>query len=135
MCWNIYYDKSSLLFQLITMNIYEKQLKSENIEILYVVSASKESVQINCKKNMLFYGTSMNINILLTYLLKVFLAHFMVLLSGIKLSNSESQTMSPFWYVPFDMFLIKNSTSSIFSQTINDPYVPKRIIISLIEIN
>ena len=41
------------------------QLKSENIRTLYLMSTLKEQVQI---KSMLFYGTSMKINILLTYL-------------------------------------------------------------------
>ena len=52
------YDKNSLLFLLIAMNIYQKQslrgvhwtqLKSDNIETLYDLSALKEPVQIDCK--------------------------------------------------------------------------------------
>ena len=59
-------NKDSLLFQLVAMNIYQKQLtrgvpwnqlKSENIEILYLLSTLKEPVQINNKKSsMLCYG-------------------------------------------------------------------------------
>ena len=55
------------------------QLESENIEILYLLCVSKEPGQIDCKKACC-YGTSMNINnILLTYLLKTSLIHFMAL--------------------------------------------------------
>ena len=55
------------------------QLKSENIETSHLPSALKEPLQIDYILNMLCYGTSMNINILLTYLLKTSLTHFMIL--------------------------------------------------------
>ena len=51
--------KDSLLLQLVAMNIYWQQslrdvpwnqFNSENIEILYLLSALKEPVQIDCKK-------------------------------------------------------------------------------------
>ena len=86
--WNICYNKKSLLCQLVVLNIYRKQslrvvlwnhFKSGNIETLYLLSALKEPVQINYKKIMLCYGTSMDINILLTYLLKISLTRFMAL--------------------------------------------------------
>ena len=52
-------DEKSLPFQLVAMNNYRKQsltgvpwnqLKLENIDILYLLSALKEPVQIDCKK-------------------------------------------------------------------------------------
>ena len=63
------------MFQLVAMNIYQaqaltgvpsNQLKRENIETLYLLSALKETVQIN---TMPCYGKDMNIKIFLTYLL------------------------------------------------------------------
>ena len=60
---NICYNKNSLLFQVVVMNIYQKQslrdvpwnqLESENIEILYLLCVSKEPVQINCRKACFF---------------------------------------------------------------------------------
>ena len=56
-----------LLFQLVDMNIYWKQslrdvpgsqLKSENIETLYLLSALKEPVQIDYKKAIVCIGVS-----------------------------------------------------------------------------
>ena len=56
---NMYYNKNNLLFQLVATNIYRKQslggapwneIKSENIEILYLLSVLKESVKISYKK-------------------------------------------------------------------------------------
>ena len=60
MCYN-----QNSLFQLVAMNIYWKQalgdvpwnqFNSENIEILYLLSALKEPVQIDCKKNALLWN-------------------------------------------------------------------------------
>ena len=73
--WNICCNKDSLFFQLIVRNIYRKQslrdvswnqLESKNIETLYVLVTLKEQVLINHKKACC-YGTSMSINIVLTY--------------------------------------------------------------------
>ena len=47
-----------------------KSFESENIETLYLLSELKEPVQIEYKRACC-YGTSMNINVLLTYLLKI----------------------------------------------------------------
>ena len=78
------YDKNSLLFQLVAINLYQKrllrdvswnQLKSGNIETLYLSRTSADRLQ----ESTFCYRTSMNINILLIYLLKVSLNCFMVL--------------------------------------------------------
>ena len=77
------------MFQLVAMSTYWKQslrgvpwnqLKSGNIETLYILSALKEPVQIYYKKAC-SYGTSMNINNLQAYLWKISLIHFMALVS------------------------------------------------------
>ena len=54
------YNKNNLLFQLVAnnMNMFPI-IKSENIETLHLLSALKESVQIDYKKACC-YGTSMN---------------------------------------------------------------------------
>ena len=77
------------MFQFVAMSTYWKQslrgvpwnqLKSGNIETLYILSALKEPVQIYYKKGC-SYETSMNINILQTYLWKISLIRFMALVS------------------------------------------------------
>ena len=77
------------MFQFAAMSTYWKQslrgvpwnqLKSGNIETLYILSALKEPVQIYYKKAC-SYEASMNINILQTYLWKISLIRFMALVS------------------------------------------------------
>ena len=57
--WNVWYNKSSLLLQLVAMNIYGiqsprgvpwNQIKSENVKTLFLFSALKEPAQVDCKK-------------------------------------------------------------------------------------
>ena len=76
-----------LLFQLVTMNIYKKQslrgvswyqLNSENwnfIVLKYIERTSADQLS----ESMLCFGTSINISILLAYLLKLSLTNFMAL--------------------------------------------------------
>ena len=53
-------------------------LNQKTLKLLHFLSALKELVQINYKK-ICCYGTSININILLTHFLKISLFHFIVL--------------------------------------------------------
>ena len=55
----LYYNKNSLLFQMVAMNVYRKQslrrvpcnqLKSENIETFHLLSTLKEPMQIDYKE-------------------------------------------------------------------------------------
>ena len=99
--FHIYAIIKNSLFQLVAMSIYRKQLlrgvpwnqlKSENTKTLYLLSALKEPVPIYKKARC--YGTSMNTNILLTYLLKISLIIFITLIPFYTLWNtSENQRL------------------------------------------
>ena len=80
--WNMCYNKNSLLFQLVAINIYGKQslrgvswnqLKSEKCYTSWLHWKN------HCRSTVRKHRTSMGINILLPYLLKTSLTHFIAL--------------------------------------------------------
>ena len=98
----IYVIIKSLFLQLVAMNIYQRQplrgapwnqQKSENIETLYHLSELKEPVHIDYKEACSLWNK--HINILLTYLLKKSLTHFMALTSFYSPWNTSEKQRFP----------------------------------------
>ena len=85
----ICYNEKGLLFQLVAMSNYWKQplrgvlwnqLKSENIDIFYLLSALKEPLQIDCNKTCSVMEQAwISTFCRQTYLLKISLTHFLAL--------------------------------------------------------